>query len=177
QLGAGGERIGAPQGSLQRLRQGLLILAGRDPTLPKDPYQNPNFFLPGLTSKPFWDSAQFGWTSRLEACYETIKGELLQLRGRDSFGLEPEIDLIESGTWAQFDFYIGGRKLIQNCEKCPETAAVFESIEEDKDSDLMLFSAHPPGTHVKPHCGPHNARIRCHFGLIVPENCYIRVGN
>lgn len=176
-LAALGERIGASQESLQRLEQGLLVLGDLDPTRPKDPYQNPNFFLPGLTAKPFWDSSQFGWTSRLEASYETIMRELLQLRGQHAFGLEPETDLVEYGTWAQFDFRIGGRKLTKNCEKCPETTAILDSIEEAKDSDLMLFSAHAPGTHIKPHCGPHNARIRCHFALTVPENCYMRVGN
>ena len=35
----------------------------------------------------------------------------------------------------------------------------------------------PPGTHIKPHCGPVNAWLRCHLGVVVPPGCGIRVGS
>lgn len=167
---------GVPAGSFDRIAQGVRILAGSREGLPEDPLQNPSFFIPGLTARPFWDASRFECSARLEAACETIRGELLRLRGADVFGAEPESDLVSQGTWAQFDFYINGRKLEDNCALCPETTKVLESLEEAKDSDLMLFSANAPGTHIKPHCGPHNARLRCHFGLLVPEGCSMRVG-
>ena len=34
-----------------------------------------------------------------------------------------------------------------------------------------------PGTHVFPHCGPSNCRLRMHLGLIIPRKVRIRVGN
>ena len=34
-----------------------------------------------------------------------------------------------------------------------------------------------PGTHVWPHTGPTNCRIRSHLGLIVPDGTRLRVGN
>jgi aspartate beta-hydroxylase len=176
QLDAFGASAAAPTGSLDRIAKGFLILAGQDSNLPESKYQRPNFFLPGLTAKPFWDAKQFSWTAQLDANFEAIREELNRLRDRPSFGLEPEADLVDTGVWAQFDFYIEGRKLETNCAMCPKTTAVLESIEEARDSDLMLFSAHAPGTHVRPHCGPHNARLRCHFGLLVPPGCRIRVG-
>lgn len=168
---------GAPPGSLDRLAQGVRILAGLDPTLPEDPYQRPNFFLPGLTARRFWDPADFPFTARLEASWETILGELLALRERNVFGREPETDLVGAGTWAQFDFAIHGKKLAANCALCPHTTEILDSIKEARDSDLKLFSANVPGTHVRPHCGPHNARLRCHLGLLAPEGCEIRVGD
>ena len=34
-----------------------------------------------------------------------------------------------------------------------------------------------PGTHVTPHCGPTNAKLRCHLGLVVPDSSVIRVAD
>ena len=34
-----------------------------------------------------------------------------------------------------------------------------------------------PGTHVWPHTGPTNCRIRSHLGLVVPEGARLRVSN
>lgn len=34
-----------------------------------------------------------------------------------------------------------------------------------------------PGTHVWPHTGPTNCRVRAHLGLVVPGGAEIRVGN
>ena len=31
------------------------------------------------------------------------------------------------------------------------------------------------GTHILPHFGPTNIRLRCHLGLQVPEGCTLRV--
>src|SRR4051794_20993423 len=92
-----GERIGAPPGSLARLEQGIQTLAGGGGPLPAGPYQRPNFLIPGLTAKPIWDPGDFGWTARLEASSDVIKRELLRLRGQRFFGMEPEVDLIETG--------------------------------------------------------------------------------
>ena len=39
------------------------------------------------------------------------------------------------------------------------------------------FSRLAPGTHLNAHCGPTNARLRLHLGLVVPDGCSIRVGD
>ena len=41
----------------------------------------------------------------------------------------------------------------------------------------IKFSMLKPGTHIPPHCGPSNYRIRLHLGLFVPDGTWIRVGN
>ena len=33
------------------------------------------------------------------------------------------------------------------------------------------------GTRVWPHCGPTNARLRAHLGLIVPEGAIMRIAD
>ena len=40
-----------------------------------------------------------------------------------------------------------------------------------------FFSLLRPGTHLRSHCGPTNARLRVHLGIAVPEGpCMIAVG-
>jgi aspartate beta-hydroxylase len=34
-----------------------------------------------------------------------------------------------------------------------------------------------PNTHILPHCGPTNCRLRVHLGLIIPNGTRIRVAN
>jgi hypothetical protein len=168
--------MGEPRGTLVRLHQALHILAGRDTTRPADPNQRPKMYIPGLAAHAFWDSAEFGWASRLEDSFDVIVNELLELRSTESFGREPDVDLVDRGVWAQYHFHVGERRIDTNCQRCPRTAEILETIEDTKNSGLTLFSAHAPGTHVRPHCGPHNARLRCHFGLVIPDGCEIRVG-
>ena len=42
---------------------------------------------------------------------------------------------------------------------------------------MVFFSCLAGGTHVTPHCGASNTRLRCHIGLKVPPGCSIRVGD
>ena len=163
--------------SLARIEDGIRIAGGMDSTTSTGPLQKPEyFFLPGLTHRPFWEPSQFEWVTRLEAHYETIKRELMQLRNDSLFGPHPQADLIEEGVWAEYHFFDGDKKLEENCARCPETTAVIESIVEGTSCGLKYFSAHAPGTLIKPHCGPHNARLRCHLGLCIPDDCALRVG-
>ena len=41
----------------------------------------------------------------------------------------------------------------------------------------IKFSVMYPGTHVWPHTGPTNCRLRAHLGLVVPKNVFIRAGD
>jgi aspartyl/asparaginyl beta-hydroxylase (cupin superfamily) len=170
-------RAGISQSFLARVENGIQTAGGLDSTLPVDPLQRPlYFYLPGLTAKPFWDSNQFDWVPRLEAEYKTIRSELLALRDNHAFGLHPQADLIGAGVWAEYHFFAGEKKFEQNCARCPRTTEIIESIVEAKSCGLKYFSAHAPDTAIKPHCGPYNLRLRCHLGLIVPDDCGFRVG-
>jgi aspartyl/asparaginyl beta-hydroxylase (cupin superfamily) len=167
------QSAGAPAGSLDRIAQGIRILAGE----PKggDDYQRPAFYLPGLTSRPYWDSSQFACAAKLESASGIIREEVLGLREQPVFKAEPEADLVTAGTWAQFELALAGRMIEENCARAPRTAKVLGELEEAQDCDFMMFSANVPGTHLRPHCGTTNTRLRCHLGLIVPEGCSMRV--
>jgi beta-hydroxylase len=120
----------------------------------------------------FLDQRGYPFAQTLEAHWETIRGELLGL-GRSSFMVFPERQLYESG-WDVFPLYAFGRRLEKNCELCPETARVIETI---PGMTTAAFSRMEPGTHIKPHVGYQDSVLRCHLALIVPaEGCAIRVG-
>ena len=40
----------------------------------------------------------------------------------------------------------------------------------------VLFSLLKPGTHLRPHCGPTNARLTAYLGMVVPKGCQVRAG-
>jgi len=42
---------------------------------------------------------------------------------------------------------------------------------------MCYFSIMGPRTHVAPHCGFINARVRCHLALVVPDGGHMRVGS
>jgi ornithine lipid ester-linked acyl 2-hydroxylase len=60
----------------------------------------------------------------------------------------------------------------KNCRLCPETTKLVETI-----PGLVTagFSALAPGTHIAPHTGYPEGVLRCHLGLVIPEDCAIRV--
>ena len=82
-----------------------------------------------------------------------------------------------------FHFAFNGRICTDNCQLCPHTMATLKEVDQmtngifNMTMGLTTFSILEPGTHIKPHNGPNNARIRCHFGLITPPGAFLRVGN
>jgi aspartyl/asparaginyl beta-hydroxylase (cupin superfamily) len=131
---------------------------------------------PSLTSLAWHDPAQFSIVPALEKEYEGIRREILALRRADFQREGEKID--RSGSWDVFFFYELGRKNVDNCAKCPLTTDIIEGHNTIRTlAGLSYFSKMSPGTHVAPHRGPTNMRLRCHLGLQVPDgDCAIRVG-
>lgn len=88
----------------------------------------------------------------------------------------PEKELYKNTNgWKIFPFYAFGIWVEENCEMCPVLANFVRKIPNLKLATLSRLSA---GTILNPHQGWHshsNSSIRCHYGLIVPNNCYIKV--
>merc|ERR1712194_856643 len=62
-------------------------------------------------------------------------------------------------------------------------AAVLDAVpaakrlaEADGACGNSMFSMLAPSTHLRPHCGPTNTRLTCHFGIEIPPECGMRVG-
>lgn len=113
----------------------------------------------------------------LEANWKIIRDEGVALLNEQKYFTEEKEDLRDTGKWAQFELFVRGFKLLNNCNKCPETCKIIESFPDARDCKRgqVKFSVMHPGTHVWPHCGPTNSRLRAHLGLMIPSGTYIRV--
>jgi ornithine lipid ester-linked acyl 2-hydroxylase len=134
--------------------------------------------------KEFFDAKKFAWAPVIESQLEDVKGELQNLL--HNLADLPKFDEISPGNfaievikgeWKTFFFFGYGLRFKRNCDECPKTTALLESIPGMKTG---FFSILYPGTHIPPHRGPFNGVLRLHFGIIVPtekEKCRIRVGS
>lgn len=133
-----------------------------------------------LKSHPFWTKKETGykrWMDVLEQNWEKIRDEGLSvLNERGHFTDEAE-NLRDTGDWKQFDLFARGRKVVKHCEKTPFTCKIIETFPAARfcKRGQVKFSVMHPNTHVWPHCGPTNCRIRAHLGLKVPAKTFIRV--
>jgi aspartyl/asparaginyl beta-hydroxylase (cupin superfamily) len=137
--------------------------------------QEPLLLFPGLRAEPWHDPAEFDWVTRLEEAYPRIRAEFEKVH--DGLGVHPEAaDLAAAGTWRTYYFHHTGRPDERHLSECPHTARVLAGIPGVGASGMCYFSVMSPDTEVKPHCGFANIRIRCHLGLVVPGDCWMRVG-
>jgi aspartyl/asparaginyl beta-hydroxylase (cupin superfamily) len=86
-------------------------------------------------------------------------------------------NLVRSGRWSMLKLYYRGRKNEDYCSLFPQTVAVIEANRSVlRLGGDVFFSVLDPDTHVAPHNGPTNMRVRCQLGVDVPEGCGLRVG-
>lgn len=120
----------------------------------------------------FYDPETFPFTGKLQEHWQLIRDELNRLQDKD-FIPWPEKYLYSKG-WDTFALYAFGMKVRGNCKLCPETTKLIGEIPNLVSAG---FSSLAPGTHISPHTGYPDGVLRCHLGIIVPDNCAIRVGN
>jgi aspartyl/asparaginyl beta-hydroxylase (cupin superfamily) len=90
---------------------------------------------------------------------------------------EKELYLTENKTWNIYPFKAFGLDITDNCEKCPNLSRFINSIPGIK---IAILSRLGPGMKLAPHQGwggHSNNVIRCHFGIDVPDGCYISVAD
>jgi aspartate beta-hydroxylase len=131
---------------------------------------------PGLESRPWHDPGQFPLAGYLEAHAPEIRDELLALEPT-AFHREAE-PIRRSGEWDVAFFFERGRRRDEICEQCPITTRGLEAYPAVRTlAGLIYVSRMRRDTHVHPHRGPTNLRLRCHLGIKVPDgDCAIRVG-
>jgi aspartate beta-hydroxylase len=155
-------------GGPERFHRYLEALSGS----PRAPY-------PELPAEPWHDPQDFPLARYLEGHAAEIREEVLAL---DPGRFHRESERIErTGDWDVAFFYERGRRHDAACEACPVTAAGIEDPLGGAvltSAGLIYASRMRPGTHIQPHRGPTNLRLRCHLGIQVPEgDCAIRVGD
>jgi aspartate beta-hydroxylase len=143
------------------------------------PLQRPVEFDARLPPVPVYEPAAFWFTSYLEERYAVIRDEVLRIVDPASEGFSPvEEPLVGRGRWDEVMFYEDGVRMEQPCARFPQTAAILSKIPEAVHSGgvIMLSWLHP-GTHIVPHCGASNTRLRVHFAIRIPDGASMRVGD
>lgn len=141
-----------------------------------DPHQRPHFFLPGIPARRLYQASDFPWTSILRENFQTIRLELTDLLAKPrGFGnYRTEYGNLMPG-WNTFHFYLQGEAVEENCRRCPLTSQLLASLPR-LEKEFILFSALNPQSRIIPHVGTVNGILRFHLGLLVPEECGLRVG-
>lgn len=132
---------------------------------------------PDLDSRPWWEPSAFALARDLESHSAEIGDELLAL---EASRFAPESERIpRTGDWDVVFLYERGRRHDEVCDACPATTRTIESDGAMRTAaGLIYVSRMRPGTHIEPHRGPTNLRVRCHLGISVPDgDCGIRVAD
>lgn len=132
---------------------------------------------PDLELRPWHDASEFPLAGYLESHFAEIRDEVLAL---EPARFQREAERIgRTGDWDVAFFYERGRRREEVCEACPVTTRGVETMPAMRTAGGLIYvSRMRPGTHIQPHRGPTNLRLRCHFGITVPEgDCALRVGD
>nr|XP_015833407.1 PREDICTED: aspartyl/asparaginyl beta-hydroxylase isoform X3 [Tribolium castaneum] len=143
-------------------------------------YQRSLYNVARLKGQPWWKKEETPYAAlfqALEANWKQIRAEGVSVLSKDGHFQAESENLKDTGDWKQFELFARGHKNANNCRKCPLTCKIIESVPDAKGCrrGQTKFSVMHPGTHVWPHCGPTNCRLRVHLGLQVPANTFIRV--
>lgn len=139
--------------------------------------QCPELFCPGLRSQPWYDPQEFSWTTLLEENFTTIISDFEKIYSKRNHYLHAENKkLADYGQWGAFYFYRTTQVFHENLALCPGTAALLAKISGVSKAGSAFFSTLSSKTKITAHYGPHNFRIRCHMGIVVPADCFISVG-
>merc|ERR1719427_264819 len=118
----------------------------------------------------------------LESNWEVLLQECMQiLPNADNFNKCWKENKTPNGCWSVFYLYNQGKKIENNLKFCPKTDEIINKLNNVNYSKFgnVCFSMIKPNTAIPEHCGPTNARIRCHLGLQIPtqsSDCTITVG-
>jgi len=149
------------------------------------PLQRPHqHFVRAIPGSPLVDTSEFWFVPYLEQHFQRILGEIESIGDPQEYGFTPvdgpyEPFLYKGGKWEQAILYQDGVRYKETCRLFPITSAVLDAIPEvTADSwGLAYISWLYPGTHITPHCGPSNARLRLHLGIKIPDGVRMRVGD
>ena len=125
---------------------------------------------------PILTNAQFPWVKILEDGWRAIRAEAdAIMRRKDTVPslveISPDHKGISDDKWKSFFLWGYGFRIDDNCERCPQTAALLAKI---PGLYSAFFSIMDPGAHLIPHRGVTKAIFTTHLGLRVPraaESC------
>jgi hypothetical protein len=180
---------GRPEsGGTDRLRHAVEILVGERELFLQRPTA---FYFPYLANRQFFERDEFDWASAFEAETPAIKAELETVLSegadfqpyvvddpdrprREFYGMQGD------PSWTALYLWKDGERVDENACRFPRTMAALDQVPMTAigaKSPSVLFSKLTPGAHIPPHRGMLNCRLIGHLPLIVPDGCWLRVGN
>jgi ornithine lipid ester-linked acyl 2-hydroxylase len=132
---------------------------------------------------PYIATEHFSWIPEIEAQWKLVRAELdILLEKVDELPNFQDISkdqyaVTTDDGWKTYFFYAYGVKAENNCQQCPETARIIESI---PGLNLAFFSILMPHKEVPVHRGPYKGVIRMHLPLRVPHpatDCALSIGD
>ncbi|MFQ5347398.1 MAG: aspartyl/asparaginyl beta-hydroxylase domain-containing protein [Rhodothalassiaceae bacterium] len=156
-------------------------------------FQQPEFFyFPGLPQVQFYERQAFDWVPALEAQTECFVPEAKAILEEDDGAFQPylhakahtprlnQTPLYDNVNWSACYLIREGEVVEANARRCPRIMSALKKVplcDVDGKMPSVLFSLLRPRTRIEPHHGLFNTRLICHLPLIVPDRCYLRVGN
>ncbi|XP_034652936.1 aspartyl/asparaginyl beta-hydroxylase isoform X5 [Drosophila subobscura] len=137
-------------------------------------YQRSLYNEPQLRAQPFWQPSETGYASQLRKLQEnwmSIRKEALALLNHRGYFADETENLRHKGIWQQFELFAKGQLHGKNCQRAPITCGLMKAFPESSGCrrGQVKFSVMQAETHVWPHCGPTNCRLRAHLTLVAPE--------
>ena len=171
-----------------RLRHAIEIMTGERHLFASEPSV---FYFPYLANRQFFERDEFDWVPVLEAETLAIKAELTALLAEGA-DFQPYVEddadrprrefhgLHGDESWTALYLWRDGKPVPENASRCPRTMAALEKVPMTHigaKTPSVMFSKLTPGAHIPPHRGMLNCRLIGHLPLIVPDGCWLRVGN
>lgn len=174
QLGDSLQRLGKQTQAVEVFREGAEL------KLFPSVYQRSLYNERNLKAQPFWsieETTYEKFLKKLKDNWMAIKAEGQNILSKEGYFINESENLKNKGDWKQFELYARGQQRKDNCLKAPITCSLIQQFPAARDCrrGQVKFSVIHPGTHVWPHCGPTNCRLRAHLGLVVPEGTRLRV--
>ena len=119
----------------------------------------------------FIDPQRYEFVSALEARWRAIREECEAL---PEHAFDPWVQREMYGEgWSVYGLIAFGKPIEAALARCPRTAAAIAAV---PNLTTAGFSRLAPGAHIKAHVGWVTTVYRAHLGLIVPDQCALRVG-
>lgn len=158
-----------------KIAQSIKTLSARVNQLDNDENTNlnqkPTIFEMDLSQNPIWTDLDCFYIEKelLKLNFKVISEEFSKLLEAFHKGNYQgwKLNYIPEGHWCIFPLVDQGTVNDDNCEKCPNTAALlgsFPSLMKDCVFGNACFSLIFPDSQIEPHYGPTNLRLRCHYG-------------